>query len=636
MVPLVMVLLAAPLPGPDMRAMDRPLDPYGTASLRFEDAAHDFDVVHYDVRVEVFPQDELLECTTLVTFTPELAGLDRIRLDLLQLNVTGVTWDGSGPLSWAQLDDSLEVEFALPIDPGDTATVSIAYSGTPWNEGPGGFGGFYFQSYVFYHMGVGISTLPPSLGKVIFPCWDHPSDKASIEFTVTVPDTLYAVANGDLISRTVNSTDATASFHWVQPQPMSTYLAAFAVSDYVVLQDSTYDWIYYFVYPWEIDDALGSFQNVDLMMDRFQSVYAPYPWDTKFSFVETPGGDMEHLTQVYHIAFAINGTTTYDWLLAHEMSHHWWGNCVTEEEWSDVWLSEGFATYSEAVWMEYYGQSSYDQYVLNNIMKPYLYSGETFPLSAPSTPGELWSYTTYEKGASVLHMLRQVIGDDDFFAALAEYFDHHAYHTATTNDLRDHFENVTGDDIDWFFDTWVHGWGYPVYDLEYSWEQSGSEWEVTVDLQQVQSTPTMFTMPLEFMIHGSSQDSLVVMWNDQAVQSQVFTVPFQPQSVAFDPGKKVLSTHLLGTGDRPQPPPWGAGTLRLAPNPAYLSTEVLWSGMDGSMEASLFDLAGRMLSGWELTGSDRTLDLSGIPSGIYLVTVSGEGGLRQTAKLIVR
>jgi len=631
-----MIMLAAPLPGPDMRAMDRPLDPYGTGILRYSDAAHDFDVMHYDVRVQVFPQTEILECTTFVTFTPEMAGLDRIRLDLLQLAVTGVTWDGTGPISWTQYDDSLEVEFATPMDPGDTATVRVEYSGTPWNEGPGGFGGFYFQSYVFYHMGVGISTLPPSLGRVIFPCWDHPSDKASVEFTVTVPDTLYAVANGDLVSKTVNSTDATASYHWLQPQPMSTYLAAFAVSEYTVLQDSTYDWIYYFVYPWEIDDALGSFQNVDLMMDRFQSLYAPYPWQTKFSYVETPGGDMEHLTQVYHIAFAINGSTTYDWLLAHEMSHHWWGNCVTEEEWSDVWLSEGFATYSEAVWMEYYGQSSYDQYILNNIMKPYLYSGETFPLSAPSTPGELWSYTTYEKGASVLHMLRHVIGDDDFFAALAEYFDHHAYHTATTNDLRDHVENITGEDIDWFFDTWVHGWGYPVYDLDYEWEQSGSGWDVTVDLQQVQTTPTIFTMPLEFSIHGSSQDSLVVMWNDQAVQSQVFSVPFQPQSVVFDPGNKVLSTHLLGTGDGPQLPPGGVGTLRLAPNPAHFSTEVIWSGMDGSMEASLFDLAGRMLSSWELTGSERVLDLSGVPSGLYLVTVRGEGGLRQTAKLLVR
>lgn len=636
MIYLILAVLAAPMPGPDMRALDRPLDPYGTGLLDVTDTTHDFDVIHYDVRIEVFPDQEILECTTMVTFVPEIASLDRIRLDLRELTATSVTWDGAGPIAWAQFTDSLEIEFAMPIDPGDTSTVTVHYSGTPWNEGPGGFGGFYFHAYVYYHMGVGISSLPPSLGRVIFPGWDHPSDKASVEFRITVPDTLYAVANGDLDSVTQNP-GGTATYHWIQPQPMSTYLAAFAVSEYTVLVDSTYDWIYYFVYPWEVDDALGSFQNVDLMMDTFEAAYAPYPWETKFSYVETPVGDMEHLTEVYHIAFAINGSTTYDWLLAHEMSHHWWGDCVTEEEWSDVWLSESFATYSEAVWMEYYGQSSYDQYVLNNIMKPYLYSGELFPLSSPSTPGELWSYTTYEKGASVLHMLRHVIGDEDFFTALQEYFYANAYSNATTDVFRDHVESVTGEDIDWFFDTWVHGWGYPVYDLEYGWTQSGSDWDVTIDLEQVQSTSTIFTMPLEFMVHGASQDSLVVMWNDQAIQSEVFTVPFQPQSVEFDPGNYVLSTHLLGVEEGPQPPPGGARTLLAAPNPAHACTELIWNGMENSrLEVVLYDLSGRSLRSWSLSSRDRVLDLTGVPSGLYLVTASGEGNLRQTAKLMIR
>ncbi len=119
---------------------------------------------------------------------------------------------------------------------------------------------------------------------------------------------------------------------------------------------------------------------------------------------------MEHLSQVYHIASAINGNTNYDWLLAHEMSHMWWGNCVTERYWTDVWLSESFATYSEAIWMETYGEEQYLDYMENNIMKPYLNSGELFPITDPQTPSELWSNTTYEKGASVLHMLRQLMG----------------------------------------------------------------------------------------------------------------------------------------------------------------------------------------------------------------------------------
>jgi len=633
---MMLLLAAAPMPQPDMSALARPAGALYGRLLDSTDLPHDFDVLDYDVSIQVFPGQEILECTTEVTFTPEISGLSEIRLDLVQLTVDAV-WDASGSLAYAQTGDSLFIDLSSPGDPGDTISVFVSYGGTPWNEGPGGFGGFYFHAYVYYHMGVGISTDPPSLGRVIFPCWDHPADKASVSFHITVPDTLYAVANGDLEGTRPGVTDATVTYDWVQPQPMSTYLAAFSVSDYTVLQDSTYDWIYYFVYPWEVDDALGSFQNVDLMMDRFEDVYGPYPWETKFSYVETPVGDMEHLTQVYHIAFAINGSTWYDWLLAHEMSHHWWGDCVTEEFWSDVWLSESFATYSEAVWAEYYGQASYDDYVLNDIMIPYLNSGELFPLSDPTTPAEMWSYTTYQKGASVLHMLRHVIGDIDFFASLSSYFSAHAYGTATTDDLRDHIETVTGDDIDWFFDTWVHGWGYPVYDLEYSWVQSGSDWDVTVDLEQVQTTPTLFTMPLEFLVSGGSQDTLVVMWNDQAVQSQVFTVPFQPASVTFDPGNCVLSTHLTGIGERPDPPPYGTGSMHVSPNPASSTTGIIWSGMeDATLQVGLYDLSGRMLDSFELDAGDRVLELSSVPSGVYLVQAAGSGGLRQTAKLIVR
>lgn len=637
MIPILMAVLATQFPGPDMHALRRPVSGPGTGVLIAENVlTHDYDILHYDIAIEVFPDLEVLECTTTVMFTPESEGLSEIRLDLVELEATSV-WDQTGSLAYQQQEDSLFVTLSSPFGPGDTVEVTVAYSGTPWNEGAGGFGGFYFHPYVHYHMGVGVYTDPPSMGRVIFPSWDHPADKASFQLHITVPDTLYAVAGGDLVTTTEDPVEATATYHWDQPLPMSTYLAAFSVSDYVVLQDSTYDWIYYYVYPWEIEDALGSFQNVDLMMDRFQSVYGPYPWDTKFSYVQTPVGDMEHLTQVYHIAFAINGTTIYDWLLAHEMSHHWWGNCVTEAVWSDVWLSESFATYSEAVWEEYYGQASYDNYVLNSIMIPYLNSGELFPISDPTTPAEMWSYTTYEKGAAVLHMLRHILGDTDFYASLEEYFDHHAYATATTDDLRDHIENVTGEDIDWFIDTWVHGWGYPVYDLEYGWVQSGSQWDLTIDLQQVQTTPTVFTMPLEFLVQGSSQDSLVVMWNDQAVQSQVFTVPFQPVSVQFDPGNYVLSTHLTGMEERPRPPLTGTGTLHFAPNPASHSTEILWSGMNGSsLEVGLYDLSGRMLGEWSLSPGERALDLTGMPSGVYLVEASGPGSIRQTAKLLVR
>jgi len=630
---MVLVLLLAPRPEQSNIAWTRPLNPPGAFAL--DPPQNSFDVLHYDLWLDVYPDASQLTCIATITLTPTEENVEEIGLSLYSMAVDSV-WDVSGPLSYSQPGDSLTVQLSGPAGTGDTLEVSISYGGEPWNEGAGGFGGFWFRPNipVAFQMGVGIYTDPPSVGRAMFPCWDHPSDKATFEFHVTCPDTLYAVANGDLAK--VSAEDGRALYEWSLDQPMSTYLAAVAVGDYTVLTDSTYDWIKYYVYEWDVEDALGSFANVDLIMDQLQSRYGPYPWDCKFSYVQTPKGDMEHLSQVYHLAMLINGSTTYDWLLAHEMGHQWWGNCVTESQWSDVWLSEGFATYTEAIWQEHYGDDEYDDYMVNQIMIPYLQSGETFPLAGPSTPSEYWSYTTYEKGASVLHMLRYVVGEADFFAALDEYFGHHAYGLATTYDLRDHFETVTGEDIDWFFDAWVWGEGYPVYEMGYDWSQSGTEWELAVEVSQVQTTPTIFTMPLEFLVEGTSQDSVVVMWNDQQYDTETFLLPFEPQSVSFDPYHHILSTHLTGVEDDPAPPPGGAGTMLASPNPASVSTVIVWDGVEQrSGEARLFDLAGRRVRQAPLVAGTATLDLRGLPSGTYFVEARADGGLRQVCRLVI-
>lgn len=633
---IMSILTGSPGDSPDFHVLTRRI-PGTSCNLLYQahDEEHNYDVIHYTVVLEVLPEAERLEGYAGIEFTSSGPSINQIRLDLIQLEVDSV-WDASGFLDWVQVEDSVFVTLRETIGSGDTTTVYVAYGGIPWNEGGGGFGGFWFHPYVYYHMGVGVYTDPPSLGRAIFPCWDHPSDKASIEFYLTVPDTLYAIANGDMVWSQENQ-DGTTLFHWVQPQPMPTYLAAFAVSEYTVLVDSTYNWIKYYVYPWDVEDALVSFRNVDLMMDRFEEVFIDYPWDTKFSYVQTPKGDMEHLTEVFHIAAAINGYNNYDWLLAHELSHHWWGNCVTESQWSDVWLSEGFAVYCEAVWAEYYGQESYDDYMLNDIMKPYLNSGELFPLTEPTTPAEMWSYTTYQKGASVLHMLRHVLGDDIFYESLMEYFDHHSYASATTDDLRDHFENVSGEDIDWFFDTWVRDWGYPIYDISYASAQSGSDWNVIIEVEQIQTVGPVFTMPLEFEITGTSEDTLVVMWNDEQIQSETFTVGFEPVLIEFDPGNYVLSPHLTGIGEQASPPPMGTGALHFYPNPVQGSVTVLqWTGMEErELTVRIFDLSGRMLQEISLAGDERTLNLTGIPAGLYLVEASSPDNLRQSSKLML-
>ncbi len=250
-------------------------------------------MLHYDLSIDIDREAETIDATAEVTLVPTEENLTSFRLYLKELTVSQVT----GASSFSQDGDSLFITLASPASTSDTIDLVIDYSGTPPEEQ---WGGFHFHPNVTYHMGVGFVS-DPSMGKYMFPCHDRPSDKASFDFHITVPDTLYAVANGDSAGVTDNM-DGTLTYHWTLDQPMSTYLAAISVADYTVLHDSTDSRIFYYVYSWDVDDALGSFAHVDLMMAQFESVYSPYPWGCKFSYVQTPKGDMEHLSQVYHIA----------------------------------------------------------------------------------------------------------------------------------------------------------------------------------------------------------------------------------------------------------------------------------------------------------------------------------------------
>lgn len=613
----------------DFTALARPIS--SAAFIQeFDHPQNPVDILHYDIDLDVFEDIEEIAGTTAILMACGSSPVSAIRLDLRQLEADSV-WDATGPLSFYQQADSIFITLGETLDPGDTTEVFISYGGSPYHES---WGGFWFSNVLTYHIGVGIYTPGQCMGKCMFPCWDHQNDKASFDFHITCDDWDYAVANGD--SAGVEFSGGRATYHWTVQQQMPTYLAALNIGDYAVLHDSTDARIYYYVYSWDVEDALGSFVNVDLMMANLEGLYGDYPWNCRFSLVETPKGDMEHVSHVTHVAQAVNGGTNWDWIIAHEMTHHWWGCCVTPAEWQHIWLKEGFATLGEAQWMETYGQEAYDDYMVNQIMKPYLNSGELFPISQPSTPAEIFSSTTYDKAGAVLHMLRYVLGDDVFYETLNYYFQNHMFGLVWTDDFRNDIETHTGDDIDWFFDTWIHGWGYPVYDVTHSVQPSGSGWELTIDLAQTQSTPTIFEMPLEFLVEGASEDTVVVMWNDQLAQSETWLLPFEPTAVVFDPFHHILCGNILTGIEDFELPPQGVSTAFVSPNPACADILVQWPGTAGmTLDAVIFDMSGRIVRRAALQPSGRHMSVAGLPSATYLLQLTTNTGIRQTTKLVV-
>lgn len=613
----------------EFSALARPLS---SAALveRFDHPENPVDILHYDISLDVFEDIKEIAGVTAILMAAKADPVSSVRLDLRQLEVDSV-WCQSGPLAHYQEADSLFITLGQTLLPGDTTEVYVSYGGYPYHES---WGGFWFGNVITYHIGVGIYTPGQCMGKCMFPCWDHQNDKATFDFHITCDEGDYAVANGD--SAGVEVSGGRATFHWTMPQQMPTYLVGLNVGDYVVLHDSTDARIYYYVYSWDVEDALGSFVNVDLMMANLEGLFGEYPWDCRFSLVETPKGDMEHVSHVTHVAQAVNGTTNYDWLIAHEMTHHWWGCCVTPAVWQHIWLKEGFATLGEALWMETYGQEAYDEYMVNQIMKPYLNSGELFPISQPSTPAEIFSSTTYDKAGAVLHMLRYVLGDQVFYGALNAFFQDNMFGLVWTDGFRDALESYTGDDIDWFFDTWIHGWGYPIYDVNHFVQAAGDQWELTIDLTQTQTTPTIFEMPLEFLVTGASTDTLVVMWNDQQAQSQSWLLPFEPEGVVFDPFHHILCGNVLTGVKDYDLPPQGVSTAFVSPNPARMDIVVHWPGTDTlTIQALVFDMSGRVVREATLSPPMRSLSVAGLPAGVYLLQLTGETGIRQTTRLVV-
>jgi aminopeptidase N len=602
---------------------------------RIDNCPHDFDVLHYALDLNIDFAVSQIRGSTRVRSTSEVDGLQQITLDLAVLTVDSVR-AGSGPLSFVRHNPFLTIELGQSYAVGDTFEVEVFYHGTPGNEGPGGFGGFWFSTAnggTAFQMGVGLVADPPSMGKYWFPCWDWPCDKATAEFRITVPDGKKAVCNGALVREDRNEKTRSLTFTWSETHQIAPHLMMVAASNYTEMVDATYDWIHYWVYPNLPPFAATHFENVHTMMDAFVSRYGPYPFD-KFGYAAAPKGDMEHQTCVTHISSVIVASHTYDWLLAHEMSHQWWGDCVAINDWRDIWLSEGFATYSEAIHREYaYGLANYLAYIQSSLMQPVFSSSENFPIYDPDY---MWGTTVYEKGGTVLHMLRHVVGDEAFFEALALYRSLYEHGNAVTTQFQAAVEAVHGQSLDWFFQEWIHGVGWPVY--RFAWVgQTTPGPRLLLAIDQIQTNGPIFTMPLDVKVATAAGDTLLVLWVNDA--HEFFDIPLHaaPTAVTLDPDNWILNqaqqVAAAAVGDLMT----DGGTvpaLHVQPNPFATEVGIRYAlPRDGDVRAEVFNPAGarvRLLADGPHAAGEVELIWDGrddagraLPSGIYFLRLTG-------------
>ncbi len=604
-------------------------------------ATSPINVLHYDVYLNIEPKSQTISGKTHLSFyitdpTARSFSLDfRLNLDSLFINNQRLTPVVTSDRIIISPSPQFPAFFGI-------LALDVYYHGRPGNDG---FGGFFFANQYTFTVGEGLNTYPPSMLRYWIPSHDVPDDKATWDLHITVPKPLKAISNGLLISSNPSDEVGTITYHWRESHPMATYLVAIAIGDYAsfsqnyTLQSGATIPLEFYSYPEHLQLAKTDWADVGRMIDFFESKFGPYPFD-RYSMVEVPmRGAMEHQTMTSYASGLVTGDHRYDYVVAHELAHQWWGDWVTLADWRDIWLNEGFASYCEALYFESLGGQQTLQNYMTGMATEYFTEAARLGAFALYDPKYMWGATVYQKGAWVLHMLRWTIGDSLFWRSLQAYGEAHAYGNATTEDFITVVEKVCKLDLRWFFDQWVYGSGYP--DLDAGWEITRTEddaYQVDLTVWQRGSTSEPFSLPMEILVQtaaGAVMDTLLL---DQRSQSFTLLYNERPSALTIDPNGWLLKK--LDMTSQPLPPGFAADEFGLAqnyPNPftperdgneTAIMVQIGTKDSPAMVSLKIYDLLGRevrtlvnkkLTAGMHLYLWDGKDDQNKqMPSGVYL------------------
>jgi aminopeptidase N len=378
-----------------------------------------------------------------------------------------------------------------------------------------------------------------------FPTFDAPNVKTTQEMFITVDTAFVSLSNGRLVSSKINK-DGTRTDHWKHDKPHAPYLFMMAIGKYAVIKDKWRDKeVSYYVEPEYAPYARAIFGRTPEMMEFFSNLLDyPYPWD-KYSQVvvrDFVSGAMENTSaSVFMEQLQVDNRylldDNWDNIIAHELFHHWFGDLVTCESWANLPLNESFATYSEYLWQQYkYGQDAADEFWQTEWEQ---YLNESYTKREPliryyyRDKEDMFDSHSYAKGGLILNMLRHILGDDAFFASLRYYLKKHQYGKAEIHDLRLAFEEVTGMDLNWFYDQWFMNPGHPELEVTHAY----ADGFLTVDVKQVHDstyTPATYRLPmmLDYWVNGQKIRQKIEI--NKREQSFRFAVAQKPDAVLID------------------------------------------------------------------------------------------------------
>ncbi|HXH17830.1 MAG TPA: M1 family aminopeptidase [Chitinophagales bacterium] len=509
------------------------------------------DVQHYDISLDIsnIASQSIRGCCT-VQLKSQTNNLQQLSLDLLEMTVDSILIDDV-TASFTYNDTLLRISLPQTLNQNDTEDIQICYHGQP--VGDATWGGFYFTGNYAYNMGVGFTSNPHNLGKAWFPCADNFTDRATYDFHITTVSSHKAFCNG-LLQGTTTNPNGTITWHWKMPQTIPTYLASVAVSAYTSLHDTFRSIsgdsvpVILAAQPADTGKLRSSFVHLPDAFAAFEQSYGQHRF-VRVGYVLVPfsGGAMEHATNICYSRALITGGLEYETTMAHELSHHWWGNLVTCETAEDMWLNEGWAVYSENIFMEkVYGRASYKKSVRQNhkSVLQFTHIQDDGYRAVSGVPHDYtYGRTVYDKGADVAHTLRGYLGDSLFFACIQSYLDAFKFRHANSADFREHLSRCSGIDLNSFFDNWVFAPGFPHFSVDSFFVTSNDgSYDVTVFIRQrLKAAPEFFSsVPLELTFISENFDSAgrTILFSGRCGIYHA-TLGFEPAFVAIDIDEKI-------------------------------------------------------------------------------------------------
>ncbi|MEE9348994.1 MAG: M1 family aminopeptidase [Flavobacteriaceae bacterium] len=583
----------------------------------------DYDLKYHRLEWDVDPTQSQISGKVTSHFIA-LSDMNSITFDLANnLTVSEVKQRGVTLNFTHNANDELVIDFPVTQLTSVLDSVSVSYSGNPVSSG---FGSFEVTTHGASATPILWTLSEPYGAKGWWPCKQSLDDKIDeIDIIITHPSTYKAASNGLLQSETVDGTDLIT--HWNHAYPIPAYLIAIAVTDYVVYNDhvatGNFDVVNY-VYPESLTTAQNATAVTPAIMDLFGSLFELYPFSNeKYGHAQFGwSGGMEHTTMTFMGGWSRG-------LIAHELAHQWFGNKITCGSWEDIWLNEGFATYLAALVIENMdGDAAFVNWKSGTVNYITSQNGGSVWVDNINSVGRIFnSRLSYRKGAMLLNMLRYKMGDIDFFQAVKNYLadSNLAYNYASTDQLKQHLETVSGFDLTEFFSDWFTGEGFPTFTTTWSQNASNNNIRIRVNQTQSHASVSFFETPLPIRVNGTMGEQEMIRL-ELTSEGQVFERPinFTIASIDIDPDVEIISrnnTAVLGEVENEI-----NTDVLVFPNPAQSLLNVIHTNNAKILKVSMFDVVGRKVL--EKENPLNAINIAHLNTGVFIikiVTLNGSG-----------